>query len=129
MDLLGASLEVVLLTLAAGTAALCAAWLSHLRTRRVRRLVDWLREHRPERWNELPWLSRTFNVIGSIEQVRRGRLSGDPHFMALYRDAKRGGRARVITILLAMALIGGILLGVRYLGWSWRETSSWPLST
>ncbi len=40
--------------------------------------------------------------------------------MELYRHAKRGSLRQLVFALIDLALIGVILLGVRYLGWSWQ---------
>ena len=40
--------------------------------------------------------------------------------MELYRHAKRGSLRQWVFALIDLALIGVILLGVRYLGWSWQ---------
>jgi hypothetical protein len=57
--------------------------------------------------------------IGGIEQLRRNGLSEDAEFMALYRETKRGRALQLAALVAGMVLVGAILLGVRYLGWSW----------
>ncbi len=111
--------EVVVLTIGAAVAVLYAWWKSNLENRRFRRLVTWLREHYAERWAGLPWFFRTFNIVGSVEHLRRNGLSEDAEFMGLYREMKRGGGIKIAALVVGMALIGAVLLGVRYLGWSW----------
>ena len=105
--------------LGALVAMLYAWWLSSLKTRRFRRLVAWLREHYAERWAELPWLSRNINLVGGVEHLRRNGLSEDTAFMALYRETKRGKALQLAALAVGVALIAAVLLGVRYLGWSW----------
>jgi hypothetical protein len=111
--------EIIVLILAAAASALYAWWRSIRENRRFRLLVKWLREHHPERWADLSWVSRNINIVGGVEQLRRNALGDDPEFMARYRDAKRGKGKTVLALLVGMGLIGAIALGVRYLGWSW----------
>ena len=110
---------VIVLTLAAAAAVLGAWWLSIREGRRFRRLVAWIEAHHGARWRALPWLSRRLNPKGALEVLRRHGLAGDPEFMELYRDAKRGNLRQPVFLLIGLALIGVILLGVRYLGWTW----------
>ena len=110
---------VVVLALAAAAAVLGAWWLSIREGRRVRRLVAWIEAHHGARWRALPWLSRRLHPKGGLEFLRRHGLAGDPEFMELYRDAKRGNLRQLVCALIGLALIGVILLGVRYLGWTW----------
>ncbi len=110
---------VIVLTLAAAAAVLGAWWLSIREGRRFRRLVAWIEAHHGARWRALPWLSRRLNPKGGLEFLRRHGLAGDPEFMELYRDAKRGNLRQLAFILTGVALIGAILLGVRYLDWIW----------
>lgn len=119
MESAGASLEIIVLTLGALAAVLYAWWLSSQETRRNRRLVAWLRQHYAGRWAELPWLSRKINLVGGIEYLRRNGLSEDAEFMALYRETKRGRAMQLAALVAGMVLVAAILLGVRYLGWSW----------
>ncbi len=67
----------------------------------------------------MPWFSRRLNPKGGVEFLRRHGLAEDPEFMELYRDAKRGNLRQPVFLLIGLALIGVILLGVRYLGWTW----------
>jgi len=111
--------EVVVLIIGAAVAVLYAWWKSNLENRRFRHLVTWLREHYAERWAGLPWVSRTFNIVGVVEHLRRNGLSEDTEFMGLYRETKRGRGIKFAALVAGIALIGAVLLGVRYLGWSW----------
>ena len=51
--------------------------------------------------------------------MRRHGLTGDPDFMELYRDAKRGSLGQPVFHLIGLALVGAILLGVGYPGRTW----------
>ncbi len=66
-----------------------------------------------------PRFSRRLNSKGGVEFLRRHGLAGDPEFMELYRDAKRGNLRQPVFLLIGLALVGVILFGVRYLGWTW----------
>ncbi len=110
---------VILLSLAAAAAVLGAWALAIRERRRLRRLVAWIETHHGARWAALPGAARRFNVVGGVEQLRRQGLGDDPEFMARYRSVKRGKPWQVILQLIGVALIGAILLGVRYLGWTW----------
>ncbi len=46
--------------------------------------------------------------------------------MGLYRETKRGGGIKIAALVVGMALIGAVLLGVRYPGWSWQASNSAP---
>ena len=118
--------EVVVLTIGAAVAVLYACWKSNPESRRLRRLVTWLREYYAERWTGLPWVSRTINFVGGVEHLRRNGLSEDAEFMGLYRETKRGGGIKIAALVVGMALIGAVLLGVRYPGWSWQASYSAP---
>ena len=90
--------EVIVLTIGAAVAVLYAWWKSKRENRRFRRLVTWLREHYAERWAGLPWVSRTINIVGGVEHLRRNALSEDAEFMGLYRETKRAGVILLATI-------------------------------
>ncbi len=111
--------EVVVLVIGAAVAVLCAWWKSNLENRRLRCLVTWRRDHYAERWAGLPWVARTINIVGDVEHLRRNGLSEDAEFMGLYRETKRGGGIKFAALVVGIALIGAVLLGVRYLGWTW----------
>ncbi len=110
---------VIVLVLAAVGAGLYAFWLTNRQTRRRRQLVAWLEAHHGDLWRALPWASRHLNRIGGVETLRRGGLGDDPAFMARYRGCKPGSLHDLLVILIGPALVGVILLGVRYLGWHW----------
>ena len=110
---------VIVLALAAAAAVLGAWWLSIRESRRFRRLVAWVEAHHGARWAALPRHMRWFNVVGAVELLRRKGLGDDPEFMARYREVKRGKPWQWALLAVGMAFIGAILLGVRYLGWTW----------
>jgi hypothetical protein len=110
---------VILLSLAAAAAVLGAWALAIRERRRFRELVAWIETHHGARWAALPGVARRFNVVGGVEQLRRQGLGDDPEFIARYRTVKRGKPWQVILQMVGVALIGAILLGVRYLGWNW----------
>ena len=87
--------------------------------RRFRRLIVWIEAHHGARSRALPWFSRRLNPRGGVEFLRRHGLAEDPGSMIRYQDAKRGNLRQVVFALTGLALIGAILLGVRYLGWRW----------
>ncbi len=107
---------VIALTLAAGAAVLGVWWLSIREGHRFRRLVAWIEAHHGARWRALPWF---LHPKSGVEFLRRHGLAGDPAFMELYREVKRGNLRQPVFLLIGLALIGVILLGVRYLGWTW----------
>ena len=110
---------VIVLGLAAA-AAVFGAWALAIRQqRRFRRLVAWIQTHHDARWAALPGVARRLNVVGAVEHLRRQGLGEDPEFMVRYRAVKRSRPWQVVLQLVGMALIGAILLGVRYLGWTW----------
>ncbi len=116
---LGTSPAIIVLTLAAVGTGLAAYGLSIREGRRFRRLVKWIEAHHGERWRALPGFTRRLNPKGGVEFLRRHGLAEDPEFMDLYRRAKHGNPRQLLFALTSLALIGVILLGVRYLGWSW----------
>ncbi len=111
------SAAVIILTLAAAAATLCAFWMSILRQRAFRRLVRWIRERHPERWPTSPWRTRWRHPTAIIETLRRQQLGQDQEFMSLYAEGKRHARRQIIFILIGVVLIGVLLIGVRYGGW------------
>ncbi len=115
----GTSAEVIILTLAAAAATLCAFWMSILRQRAFRRLVRWIRERHPQRWPTSSRLSRWTHPTAIIENLRRQHLGQDQEFMSLYAEGKRHARRQITFILIGVVLIGILLVGVRYLGWRW----------
>ncbi len=110
---------VIVLTLAAAAAVLGAWWLSIREGRRVRRRVAWIEAHHGARWRPLPGVTRRHNPNGGVAFLRRHGLAEDPEFMELYRNAKRGSLRQLVFLLIGLALVGVILFGVRYLGWTW----------
>ncbi len=110
---------VILLGLAAAAAVLGAWALAIRERRRFRELVAWIETRHGARWAELPEVARRFNVAGGVEHLRRHGLGEDPEFMTRYRTVKRGKPWQVILQVVGVTLIGAILLGVRYLGWTW----------
>ncbi len=110
---------VILLGLAAA-AAVFGAWALAIRERRrFRELVAWIETHHGARWAALPGVARRFNDVGGVEHLRRQGLGEDPEFIARYRTVKRSKPWQVILQVVGVALIGAILLGVRYRGWTW----------
>ncbi len=110
---------VIVLALAAAAAVLGAWALAIRERRRLRELVAWIVAQHGAHWEALPGATRRFNLIGAVEQLLRQGLGDDPEFIARYRTVKQGKRWQVILQLVGMALIGAIMLGVRYLGWVW----------
>ena len=110
---------VIVLALAAA-AAVIGAWVVAFRARRrLRELVIWIATRHGALWEALPGATRRFHLAGAVEQLRRQGLGDDPEFMARYRAVKRSKPWQAILQLVGMALIGAILLGVRFLGWVW----------
>ena len=113
------SLIVIVLALAAA-AAVIGAWVLAIREqRRLRRLVAWIEAQHGARWAALSGAARRFNAAGGVEHLRRHGLGEDPEFMARYREVKGSKRWQVMLQVVGAALIGTIILGVRYLGWIW----------
>ena len=110
---------VIVLTLATVAFCIYAWWLSIQRSKRVRRLVQWLEHHHGARWRALSKLSRGLHPVGAVEHFRRKILSEDPEFMTLYRETKAGTRRQLAAILAAVVCIGLVQIGVRVWGWSW----------
>ena len=119
IDTSATSPEVVVLTKGAAVAVPYAWWKSNLESRRLRRLVTWLRDHYAERWAGLPWVSRAINIVGAVEHLRRNGFSEDAEFMGLYRETKRGRGIKFAALVVGIGLIGAVLPGVRYPVWSW----------
>ena len=109
---------MVLITLAA-VVSLLAWWLSARNSRRTRALLAYLEQNEESYWRSQQSLSRKINPIGVIEAYRRSVQAPDPEFDALYQARKSGTRAQISAIVLAMALIGLVLIGTRFWGWSW----------
>ena len=110
---------VIVLALAAA-AAVIGAWVVAFRARRrLRELVIWIATRHGALWEALTGATRRFHLAGAVEQLRRQGLGDDPEFMARYRAVKRSKPWQAILQLVGMALIGAILLGVRFLGWVW----------
>ena len=102
-----------------GILALFFSWrLAALTKRRVRRLVTWIETHLSESWRALPGSYRFFPTNGVAYLCRKG-LSTDPEFITLCEEFKRTRRRYYWFLLLVFLPIFAILLGVRYLGWSW----------
>ncbi|MCZ6652249.1 MAG: hypothetical protein O7D91_04400 [Planctomycetota bacterium] len=115
-----ATSPIVILLGFAAAAAVIGAWALALRERRrFRALVTWIETHHGARWAALPGAARRFNLEGGVEHLRRQGLGEDPEFMARYRTVKRSKPLQVILQVAGVALIGTIILGVRYLGWIW----------
>ena len=110
---------VIVLALAAATAVLGAWALAFRDRRRLQELVAWIAAHHGARWEALPQLTRRLDLAGAVEHLRREGLGDDPEFVARCRIVKRGKRLQGILQLVGVALIGAIMLGVRYLGWAW----------
>ncbi len=117
MDQPGTSPEIIVLTIAGAIASLYAWWTWADENRRRRRLVRWLRTRHADLWNQLPRGSRTLNVIGAIEQLRRNGLSANAEFMARYDEVKRRKGAARAALVVGMGFIGAVIIGTRYLGW------------
>jgi hypothetical protein len=115
-----ATSPIVILFGLAAAAAVLGAWVVAFRARRrLVKLAAWVATRHGARWEAVPGVTRRFNMAGAVEQLRRQGLGDDPEFMARYRTVKHGKRWQVILQLVGMALIGAIMLGVRYLGWTW----------
>ena len=105
----------ILLSLAA---VLYAWWLSVDRSRRLRQLVRWLREHRGQAWSDIPSAARA-TPTGGIESLRQHGMAQDPEFIKRYREATRHNRRQLAMLVLAAAGIGVVAVGTLYWGWVW----------
>ncbi len=107
-----------------GFLAVACSWrLAALTNRRVRRLVTWIETHHGERWRAMPSSYRLFPAGGIVYLSRRRSpwcdLPADPEFMILYRDYKRAKVRYNSFFLLVLVPLLVILVGDRYLGWTW----------
>jgi hypothetical protein len=109
---------MALITLAA-VVSLFAWWLSVRNSRRTRELIEYLERNQGSFWGSQQTLSRKLTAIGIIEAYRRSAQNPDPEFSALYQARKRGLLAQISAIVLAATLIGLVLIGTRFWGWSW----------
>lgn len=109
---------VMIFILLALAAVLYSWWLSIGRTRRLRDLAEWLREHHPQAWSGTPPGTR-YHPSGGIEYLRHHELVQDLDFIERYRDANRHTRRRLAMLLLTAASIGMVFVGTRYWGWVW----------
>ena len=115
-----ATSPIVILLSVAAAATVLGAWALAIRERRrLRALVAWIETLHGARWAALPAVGRRFSAAGGVEHLRREGLGEDPEFMARYRRVKGSKPWQVILQMVGVALIGAILLGVRYLGWTW----------
>jgi PDZ domain-containing secreted protein len=112
------SIIMVLISLAA-IVSLFAWWISVQTSHRTRGLIVHLEQNQKSYWHSQRRLSRSFNAVGVIEAYRRSAEKIDSDFDALYRARKRGLRTQISAICLAMALIGLVLIGAHFWGWSW----------
>ncbi len=119
MPTLGTSPIIMVLITLAAVVSLFAWWLSARTSRQTRALIAHLEQNHESYWHSQLRLSRSFNPVGVIEAYRRSAQTTDPDFDALYQARKSGRRAQISAICLAMALIGLVLVGTRYWGWSW----------
>lgn len=81
------------------------------------RLLEWLKTERRAAWDALPRSDR-FLTARAVEILRRGPLASDADFHARYQMTKHGKRFAV-AMSIAVAAIALLLLGTRFLGWSW----------
>ena len=109
---------MVLITLSAAL-SLLAWWLSVQTSRCTRALLAHLEQNQKSYWHSDLRRSRSHHPVGVIEAYRRSNRSNDPDFDALYQARANAMRARIVTICLAMALVGLVLVGTRYWGWTW----------
>jgi hypothetical protein len=114
-----ASLVVIVLIVAVAAFTLYAWWLSARVTRHTRALIAFLKDNEPTFWSSYPWLSRKLNPVGIIEAYHQSRQTTDPRFRALYQSKKLASRAEIVIIFVAIAILGGILMGTAFWGWGW----------
>lgn len=110
---------LIALVLVTTVVVLGAWWLSIRAERGSRDLVNWIMANHRSAWEALPRHSRWFNPVGAVELLRRQGLGGDPEFMVLYKEAKRGRPLRLALLAMGIVCVGAIFLGVRFLGWVW----------
>jgi hypothetical protein len=109
---------MVLITLSAAL-SLLAWWFSVQTSRCTRALLAHLEQNQQSYWHSDLRRSRSHHPVGVIEAYRRSNRSNDPDFDCLYQARANAMRAQIATICLAMALIGLVLVGTRYWGWTW----------
>ena len=112
-----ASPPIIVLILAAAACSLWAWRRSWRQSSAWRDLVQWVRVTHPVLWNGLPRVDRFFDrhTVGRL--YYKGALD-DPEFRRRV-EAVRAMPSVLTPLLGAMAAIALVLVGVRWLGWTW----------
>jgi len=113
----GASLPVIVLTLIAAVFCLWAWRRMWRETCAWRDLVQWVRTSHPVFWSGLPKFDRFFGRL-MVERLYHNRALDDPEFRRRFKAA-RAMPSVLLPLLGGTAAIALILVGVRWLGWTW----------
>jgi hypothetical protein len=117
MLIFGASLPVVVLTLAALVLVLWG-WAVNIRhVRAVGRLIAWLETHRAEAWQTLPWAARRLMPQSGIAALKRRGETGDPAFETMDAEARRLARRSLYLVLAGAACLALLIAGIAVFGW------------
>lgn len=85
--------------------------------RRIRDLALWLRRTYPQRWENLPWITRNADRLGAVESFRQDPDFADSEFDSRYAAAKSTRRRQGIGLVVAGVAIALAVLGHQVLGW------------
>ncbi len=113
------SAAVKVLTIIAAGAIMSGFAISWRATSKTRRLLAWIKATYSDQWGALPWLHRQVFKGLAIEGLRHRGLKEDREFARRYDEIKRLQRWMIGLIIAGSALIGIVLFGTQFGGWSW----------
>lgn len=113
------SLEIKVLLLIAFAACIYLFITEIRRSRRISRLIAWVKANYPVEWNALPWATRKVNRVGGLVLLSKRGMISDQHFTAEYNATKPFRKDQNIASVTAVGALALVLLGVKLGYWHW----------
>lgn len=104
-----------------GSISIIYAFICEIRlTKKARTLADYVKKERPELWQELNYVARSWNGgHPALKLLHRKNVFGLPKFNEEYVVLHALERHLIGGVIIGSACIGLVAFGIIFLGWHW----------